>query len=201
MYTVYKITNKTNGQAYIGVTRRSPEQRLREHARPNHGSLTKLGKAIKEFGADAFEVESLLSTPFLEEAKKSEREHIEMLNTRHEGYNFFAGGEGGFVISPKTRALMAIAKLGDKDCARNFGSYVNKGANSPLSKEYAIECPDGNIVRTRGARAFCREHNVSFCKLFTRGKSKGYKVLERFIDQNLVSYTQAGGNGEYPLGG
>jgi group I intron endonuclease len=198
MYTIYKITNKIDGMSYIGVTRRDLKVRLKEHCGLNHGYRTKLGSAIVAHGIDSFTIDPLAKATSVDEAKELEKSYIERFDTRKNGYNVRAGGEGGFIISEHTRAAMALAKIGDSRCADNFGPHTNKGAKNPRAKSYRVEYPDGSIHVISGARAFCREHDVSFCKLFTKGKSKGYKVLGRFIDQSLGSYTQAGGNGEYP---
>ena len=47
---VYLITNKTNNKKYVGITRRSLEERFSEHCKAN--SL--IGRAIRKHGVENF---------------------------------------------------------------------------------------------------------------------------------------------------
>ena len=52
---VYKVTNLIDGKCYVGKTRRSLEERFKEHSKANSG----LGNAIRELGIEKFKIEVL----------------------------------------------------------------------------------------------------------------------------------------------
>lgn len=87
---IYLITNKINGQQYVGQTSRDIETRFSEHCFDDR-SKSKIHLAIKEFGWQNFKVEQLEAVPL---AKLDERESywIEQLQTRVNGYNVAKGG-------------------------------------------------------------------------------------------------------------
>ena len=47
-----------------------------------------------------------------------------------------------------------------------------------------IEGPNGEIYIENGLDIFCREKNICANNLRTRGKSKGYKLLEKNTSEN-----------------
>jgi len=87
---IYKITNKVNGKSYIGQTRNSVEFRWRQHK--NNKSGYALHYAIRKYGADNFEVETLEECDV---SKLDEREiyYIDKYNTFTNGYNLNKGGD------------------------------------------------------------------------------------------------------------
>lgn len=87
---VYCITNNTNNKQYVGVTTRSIEQRFKEHCKTDSG----IGKAIKKYGKNNFDIELIDYADDKEELYESEIYWINKLNTFKNGYNQTLGGEG-----------------------------------------------------------------------------------------------------------
>lgn len=93
---IYKVTNTVNGKAYVGQTRRTIEQRWKQHVYNsfNEAPYNKgpFHCAIKKYGVDAFIVEEL------EECKNEDLDEREMhwikyLDTLRNGYNATTGGD------------------------------------------------------------------------------------------------------------
>jgi group I intron endonuclease len=73
-WCIYKITNKENGKAYIGITKKLFTRRWNEHAKKSHNK--ELRKDLSEYGFETFSWE-VLDTGLKEgEAKRIEKETI-----------------------------------------------------------------------------------------------------------------------------
>lgn len=96
---VYLITNKLNGKQYVGFTTRAVSIRWKEHCEGSKGALH---AAIRKYGVESFEVETVFQSEELDLALVAEEIWIEELDTLvPNGYNIREGGyEGGF---PKGR--------------------------------------------------------------------------------------------------
>jgi predicted GIY-YIG superfamily endonuclease len=71
---VYLVTNRRNGNRYVGVTTKAPTRRLGEHLNlAARGFCTsKFYRAIRKYGPDAFFVVPLLPVFSLREALRKE---------------------------------------------------------------------------------------------------------------------------------
>lgn len=91
---IYKITNCINGKVYIGQTITELESRWYHHI--YHALVgkckTKLGRAIRKYGKEAFKVEKIEETQSLDER---EIYFIATYNSISKGYNIRSGGNGG----------------------------------------------------------------------------------------------------------
>lgn len=95
-YTVYVHRNKENGMCYVGQTRLSLSTRWGRGSgyRAERGNL--LGKAIQEFGWDAFEHIVLETGLTKEMADEAERKYTKEYNSvTPYGYNTDSGGRKG----------------------------------------------------------------------------------------------------------
>lgn len=94
---IYKITNKVNGKIYIGKTKRTLEERWKQHYRDVNSKIScfKLQKAIKEFGVENFIAEEIDSAGTNEEANEKEVYWIKFYNSMNNGYNTSPGGKAG----------------------------------------------------------------------------------------------------------
>lgn len=219
MYLVYRIKNKANGKSYIGITARSIKDRFEEHlSRARCGQRnSRLYDAIRKYGPNGFTVEKIAEALSEKDTRKLETVYINNFDSYNNGYNCNLGGCGwleipqkikkkiseaqiGKVISSETRENMSLAKLGDKRCAKHFGDYIQKGAKNPKAESFLIQHPDGHTEIVKGLRAFCRKHKIHQCGMTTRGKSKGFVLLERFNDHPEREYAQAGGSAHLPYG-
>ena len=93
---IYKITNKINNKIYIGQTRRTIQERWREHlSRANQNYESYLYNAIRKYGEDNFVIEEIEKC---EDDYINEREqyYIETFNSfnKTNGYNLTKGGDG-----------------------------------------------------------------------------------------------------------
>jgi len=92
---IYKITNKVNGNAYIGQSvdiQRRLSQHFLEAFKENRGDYnTALHRAIRKYGRDAFCVE-ILEECQLEELEDREVYWVAHYDTYRNGYNMTTGG-------------------------------------------------------------------------------------------------------------
>lgn len=93
---IYKITNKINGNAYIGLSI-NIEKRWKAHIERSSDMSNKeydkvLYKAFRKYGIDNFEFE-ILEECKLEELKEKEIYWINYYNTFKHGYNATPGGD------------------------------------------------------------------------------------------------------------
>ena len=97
MYTIYKITDTTNGKIYIGQTKNSLEKRWRVHcyrANSDVSRKTALVEAIRAHGKESFKIEPIETCSDVETADARERFWIAELNSRiPNGYNHTIGGD------------------------------------------------------------------------------------------------------------
>lgn len=84
MGTIYKITNKLNGNSYIGLTIRSVEERWKEHKYRSKNITSNsqtISKAIHKYGVENFSFEVLEDNIDNEVLKEKERYYINLYNT------------------------------------------------------------------------------------------------------------------------
>lgn len=98
---VYKITNKINGNFYIGITTGCMKQRFRAHACYGRNGL---GLAIKKYGKENFTIEQIDTAKTFDKLKQLEIKYISKLKPK---YNLTIGGDGtvGYKHSEKFRRL------------------------------------------------------------------------------------------------
>jgi group I intron endonuclease len=93
---IYKVTDKTNGKLYIGMTKDTIANRWSQHISLKYSGATLLKFAINKRGASSFTIEQIDSASSIKELKEKEIFWIKTLNTqRPNGYNIQPGGIGG----------------------------------------------------------------------------------------------------------
>ena len=145
-YLIYKVTNKNNGNFYIGLTKNHLKVRFKQHQ--NSAACGRKGRfmsAIRKHGIMAFEIQQIDIAPSLEEANKKEAHHI--FNLKPE-YNLTSGGDGtpGFSRQPTIATKKKMSKARTKawqnpkrDLAMRLGSSVaQRGRTPPALKSGAI---------------------------------------------------------------
>jgi hypothetical protein len=93
---VYKIINRVNGKAYVGLTTHTTEWRWETHvlhAYGINGRKSGLQAAIRKYGRDAFSVETIDTATTVKELIDKEVAWIAELGTLRNGYNQTRGGE------------------------------------------------------------------------------------------------------------
>ena len=110
-FNVYYISCVTIGMGYIGITGWSVKRRYARHLwNAEHGRSGVLYDAIRELGAEAFQVELIVQVISWSEACDLERQFITEFQTKIPfGFNMTDGGDGnrGYVYTDEVRARMS----------------------------------------------------------------------------------------------
>ena len=101
---IYGLRCKANGKWYIGQT---TNPNLKEYIRKEYeigkGRLrTKIAKAIKKYGWEAFEVFTISTATSKEDLNSLETQYIKEYDSMVNGYNCTTGGQSGGHHSPET---------------------------------------------------------------------------------------------------
>lgn len=107
---LYKITFKTSGKSYIGITIHNSAKRIKQHAAPSCTTL--VGRAYNKYGRADTKIETLATSDNFKELCRLEQEAICKHNTLSpNGYNRTVGGEGvlGHKHSKETRTKLSAA--------------------------------------------------------------------------------------------
>jgi hypothetical protein len=106
---VYKITNKLNGNIYIGQTIGSLEVRWASHCRDKKH---RLNNAIKKYGKNNFSIEEIGRYSNINDLNNAEEYFIDYHNSLHPyGYNLKAGGKNKkYSIESKLRMSKSAKK-------------------------------------------------------------------------------------------
>lgn len=149
---VYLARNRVNGKGYVGKTKRSLDQRVKEHhAAAEKGSDLAFHRALRKHGFGSFEWSTLMELSDFTDIGEAEayldvreREFIRLFETfGPKGYNLTEGGDGvkGLVHSAETRARMSEARRGEKN--HNFGK--NWGRQGPHTEETKRKLSEANM--------------------------------------------------------
>lgn len=146
MKYLYKITNKTDGKAYIGKTNNF-KRRMSQHTRKIHDG-TILHKAINKYGKTNFtyEILAIVEDHMINEA---EQKAIEIFKTlKPNGYNIEVGGVVRGRRDPETVLKCAKARKG-RPITQEHKAKVSEGL-----KEYFKNNPEArkNIARKQVGR-------------------------------------------------
>jgi len=106
--TIYKITNRINSKAYIGITANTMKYRFEEHIyRSEKGGKYKINYAIRKYGKENFDIEMLTTTDNKEHALLIESENIKKYDSFDNGYNMNEGGSGLLYHTDDTKKKMS----------------------------------------------------------------------------------------------
>ena len=99
MFSIYCITNKSNGKKYIGMTVRTIFERWKAHLScAKNGSPFRFHSAIRKYGEEDWILEYLSTNLTQEEARIMEEHYIQEHNSMTHGYNAKPGGCGGWIV-------------------------------------------------------------------------------------------------------
>ena len=99
---IYKITNNLNGMIYIGQTRRTVAERVKQHLYQQ----SKIGKAMTKYGTENFSIDVIDHADTQEELDSLERFWIAFYNSCENGYNTLSGGK------PTKKEWKQMSKMG-----------------------------------------------------------------------------------------
>lgn len=162
IYTLYIAVNKCNGKRYVGVTSRSLARRSYEHVWEATKSPRRLQyifyKAIRFYGADAFDWAELTTAETKEAAFALEVELVALLKPE---YNSTAGGEGcgGYLRSEASKAAQSAKMKGRKPPPEAIVKIVAKNTGRKRTPEQRERMG----VPRRG-KPFSDEHKANLSK-------------------------------------
>lgn len=110
---IYLITNKVNGKKYVGQTIHLVYDRWKEHRRDaKDNKRTALHGAIRRYGADSFNVETIDKADTVEGLDEKEKFYIQKYETEDPdmGYNLKPGGQGYKETDPEILARRQAKK-------------------------------------------------------------------------------------------
>lgn len=133
---IYKITNTTNGKAYIGKSL-NIEERFKTHKRKGFNPLDKeyeksLYRAFRKYGLAKFAF-TILEECLPEQLNEKEIYYISKYNTYQNGYNETSGGDGNVDINGEKHHNH---KLTEKDVIDIRTRYANKERKKEVYKLY-----------------------------------------------------------------
>lgn len=140
---VYKATNKINNKIYIGQTVRELETRKNEHKRHASKYNYIFYNAIKKYGFDSFEWETIDIAKSIEELNDKEKYWVNYYNSIDisYGYNMKEGGNNS-IPNQITRNKMRDSMLG-----RTFSSETIDKMRYSGKERYKREIINGNKSR------------------------------------------------------
>lgn len=129
-YCVYMLTCKNTNKSYVGVTSQPTNLRWRN----GKGYVGEIRRDIDAYGWDNFDKKILETELDFKEAAKKEKKYIAQIGNERALYNKTCGGEvlddcainlraehaKGRILSPATRAKIAMAKTGIKFTATHI---------------------------------------------------------------------------------
>ena len=191
---IYKITNLINNKVYIGQTRRSIENRWRDHCtltKSKHRSLIRL--AIAKYGQDSFKIEIIDNCQSIDELNTKEQVRIQEYNSLSpSGYNLDSGGKSK-IVHAESRKKMSLSKIGKSnphtDQSKKKLSLIKKGVKfsnkhkEALSKSRSdkkqIKCLNNDLIYESicaAAKALnLTSQNISQCLHGKRKSTHGFK--------------------------
>lgn len=92
-HLVYKVTNLETGEAYIGATTKSIEERKADHIqKANKGTGSYFQEAMATYRPEDFSWEQIDTANSLNELAEKEKQCILQYNSKEKGYNSDSGG-------------------------------------------------------------------------------------------------------------
>ena len=132
-WLIYKHTCTISGKSYIGLTKKSIEQRWKEHcyaSKNRNNSNNYFYNAISLYGESAWESTVLVKNiTTYEEAQNQEKYYILKYDTFENGYNTTYGGEGvhGYVYTDEHKKEISIERRNRK--GNKLYSFYNPELN------------------------------------------------------------------------
>jgi group I intron endonuclease len=144
---IYKITNKTNGDFYIGQTTKSKEERFQRHKyEASYGSKTYLHRAMRKYGFDNFIIEEIENQILKENLDEREIYWIKNLTPQ---YNMTDGGEGCKPLN-SPNFINAMKEYHSKKPKEEYATYGMKGKQQSQKFYEAIKKSNSNPVSIDG---------------------------------------------------
>lgn len=183
---IYKITNKVNEKAYIGMSEGDPAEsaRWKEHvyiAKNHNGTSTYLYNAMRKYGLDGFLYEVIdISARNREELKQLEIKFIAELNTlKPNGYNMTIGGDGG-------NTLITLSEKELKRAKEKFSKSIAETNKKPEVKERQSNAAKRAWQHRFSVPGFREEHSKEQSKI-----SKQWWSEKELTEEDRKIYSEA----------
>jgi group I intron endonuclease len=167
IYSIYKVTNKSNGKVYIGFASNLTKRKYRH----KHYSLVKkvtnhFYTAIRKYGWNNFDWEIIYQTKdkqyclnvmekfFIEEY----RSYIGFDDCF--GYNMTLGGDGA-LGNHKPKTPEHKKRISQSHKGKKLSQEHILNAAYARSKEYKMISPSGNVIHIKNMSEYCRKHGLN----------------------------------------
>ena len=208
---VYVHTCIVNGKSYVGQTTAGVAKRWKLHVRcarspktPAYGNL--FSKAIRKYGAEAFEHQTLSLAGTQPELDNLEKIWIILLQTKApHGYNLTDGGDSGtsgHTVSPETRAVLSAKQKANWSNptyrAQHVGytwkqspEQVEKRAAARRGVRQAAETVAKRIAKTTGMkRSGVALQNIQAGAARRRGTTLSAQTKSKMSASHLLRYAK-----------
>ena len=184
---IYCITNKVNGKQYVGQTVRSLEERYSEHCRKLN---TVVGKAIKKYGKENFDIEILDSSLIIDDLNDKETYWIKEKNTMiPNGYNLCYGGNNtlGYTHKIESKLKMSTTKkrLGNMVGEKNH--FYGKKHTAETRRKMSDAWTSGKRVITDEWRENIRKGHITRKVINETTGEEFDSIKEASIKYNIIN--------------
>lgn len=190
---VYKFTNKKNGKCYVGVTRKTLEERLNAHLNKANHEKSAFQRALKKYGKESFSSCVIDNASSEKELFEKETFWIKFYNTMAPlGYNLTTGGGGIVNMTAEIRKKISITKTGVKN-PKLKGRIISEKQREMISitlggsKVLATDKSTGSVIVLKTVRdGLNYGFNPSLISAVLHGKRKSHKnfTFSRISDAN-----------------
>lgn len=179
---IYKITNKLNNKVYIGQTRKTIEERFKEHCKIAFGNSkykSYIHNALRKYGKDNFFIEIVDICNNLEELNSKEIYWINFFksNENNLGYNLTSGG------SNSTPNLEIRRKISE-----SVRDYWSKNTHPFKGKKQSEEHKEKNRLSHLG-NTWSDERKKDFSKRMSGENNPNYN--KKFSDESKEKMSDA----------
>jgi|694.fasta_scaffold145928_3 hypothetical protein len=193
LHYVYKITFKTTLKTYIGMTSKSPTERIHKHYLNSIAGIdSHLYRAIRLYGISDCLFETLSKCESQEEALRLEKEFIKENDSIANGYNESQGGVGGWCV-PDHKLNQWKQKISKRSKGKK-----NPNANAISNEEileYAMsffKSNDNRLIRARWTE-YSKENGLplTYTKYrFGGGYQNFLESFKKFLSKNGIDHNK-----------
>jgi hypothetical protein len=168
-HLVYKVTNQVTGEAYIGATTKSIEERKADHIqKANKGTGSYFQEAMATYRPEDFVWEQIDTANSVNELAEKEKQYILKYNSKEQGYNSDSGGGFKKIVYQFNEDGVLIASydgLKEVETTLNYDKRRISTActNATLWKgsfwSYSQDSTFNNVADSRKKRVFQYNYN------------------------------------------
>lgn len=159
---VYKIKCISNGKYYIGQTIQPLHRRWYQHKRYSKIENEKLYHAMRKYGVDMFEINTMCKCVSKEELNHREIYYIKLYDSVRNGYNTQTGGRNNFKHSKESKKKMSEARKGVKK-PTGFGAKISK-ALIGRKQPHCVKKKISESQKGEKSAWWCRKHSKETCE-------------------------------------